>query len=485
MKRQKTKSSLSRRKLLAGVGAAAITAGVVGAWPRDWGTVVAGDRTAKSEYDFFDRGLVPVTKSGWTMPEGVQSDFPSLFSDITADIAIIGAGLAGSSLALHLAEAGISVAVLEARTPGWGASGRNAGHVLPILKDLSVFESFPDKGKRFLAAFRDHHTIPFDLSEKYGIEADAIQSGYLNVMVSEKAQAAFIDNGHAFDAIGLPRPLTVGGSELKQMTGTDYWSHGVLYPNGGRINPYLLSNGLAKAAISQGGKVFANSSATRLDPSGKRWKVSTENGSVTADRVVFCTNAYPADIVPSFANSFYPLTAYALTTLPLEDGATSLILPGGQTLAQAPVDLNPLVKDRHNRLILSSIPRTGSPEDAAWHFKNQLQWIHKVWPESRAMQIELETYWTGRVAMRGKEFPGVYEAQPGVFGLMHFNAWGNVMAPLMGKLFAEGLASGDLTKLPFPIETAQAVKNPGKQDRNIRQWMIPAARQAQRWGILK
>lgn len=86
--------------------------------------------------------------------------------------------------------------------------------------------------------------------------------------------------------------------------------------------------------------------------------------------------------------------------------------------------------------------------------------------------------------MRDKEFPGVYEVQPGVYGLMHFNAWGNVMAPLMGKLLAEGLATDKMDALSFPIEKPVPVKNPGKQERNIRQWMIPAARQAQRMGLI-
>ena len=67
---------------------------------------------------------------------------------------------------------------------------------------------------------------------------------------------------------------------------------------------------------------------------------------------------------------------------------------------------------------------------------------------------------------------------------MYFNAWGNVMAPLMGKLFAEGLAGGDLAALPFPLEKPAAVSNIGKQDRIIRHVMIPAARQAQRWGTI-
>ena len=128
----------------------------------------------------YERGAPPIESSGWTAPTGVLPGYPVLDQELDADVVVVGAGLAGSSLALHLAEAGISVVVLEARQPGWGASGRNAGHVLPTLKDVALFERFPDGGKAFLELFREHHTITFDLARKHGIACDAVQSGYLH-----------------------------------------------------------------------------------------------------------------------------------------------------------------------------------------------------------------------------------------------------------------------------------------------------------------
>lgn len=475
---------MKRRQVLAGTGLVAAAAATGFAWPKQWQPLVEADNAARDTHQLFDRGLVSLDSSGWTKPEGIQSNYPSLEQDINTDVVVVGAGLAGSSLALHLAEAGIGVTVLEARVPGWGASGRNAGHVLPVLKDISVLERFPDGGKRFLEEFREHHTIPFDLAEKHGIECDAVKSGYLNVMTDKSALDAFKAEVAPFERADILQTQTVGGGELAELTGSEYWTDGLLYPNGGRVNPYLLSDGIVRKAIELGAQIFANSAAVELHPTGKKWRVTTLRGSVIADRVVFCTNAYPTDIVSEFVNSFYPLTAYALTTKPLTAEASARIMPGGQTLAQVPVDLNPLVKDRHGRLVLSSIPMVSRPEDADWHYQNQISWLHHIWPETQDMAIELEAYWTGRVGMRDVEFPGVYEVKPGVYGLMHFNAWGNVMAPLMGKLFARGLASGDMAQLPFPIEKPRAVADPGKQDRNIRQWMIPAARQAQRWGII-
>lgn len=446
--------------------------------------LVDADRAARSDAQLFDRGLVPVERSGWTLPEGVAPPYPALAADIDVDVLVVGAGLAGASLALHLAEAGVAVAVLEARQPGWGASGRNAGHVLPTLRDASVFETFPDKGKRFLEAFAEHRTLPFDLQAKHGFDADAVRCGYLNAATSAAAIAKFRRQTAWMEQRGMLNVAELGGDALRRATGSAYWTHALVYLDGGRVNPYRLSNGMAAAAARLGTRIFGNSAAIAIEPVGKRWRVRSEAGSVSADRVVFCTNAYPTDVVPQFAVSFHPVTAYALTTQPLSPEARKLIMPGGQTLAQVPVDLNPTVVDEHGRLVLSSIPAVYKASDARWHFDNQMAWVHRMWPQSRDLGIALETYWTGRVAMRDRQFPGVFEVQPGLYGLMYFNAWGNVMAPLLGKLLAEGLARDHMGELPFPLERPVAVANIGKQDRIIRRLLIPAARLAQRWRIL-
>jgi hypothetical protein len=434
--------------------------------------------------DDFERGEVPIAFSGWTIPQGTSPKWPALDGDAETSVVVIGAGLAGSSLALHLAEAGVAVAVLEARQPGWGASGRNAGHVLPILRDLKALEHFPDGGRRFLDLFRQHLTIPYDLSVKHGIDCDAVRSGYVNGMRSKGAQAAFLRQHAYLERVGIQRLVPLSPEDMQHRLGTGAYPHGVLFEDGGRVNPYLFTNGMIAAAVRFGARVHGDSEALALERMGARWRVRTSRGTVVADRVVFCTNAYPGRIEPAFPTAFYPLTAYAITTRPLPAEALDHILPGGGTFAQAPIDLNPMVRDRHNRLILSSIPRVGRARDADWHFRSQLRWLHRTWPATRSMAIERESYWTGRVALRDRQFPGVFRLDCGVYGLMYFNAWGNIMAPLMGKLLASGLASDNPAGLPFPMETVEPVSMPRKQELLIRHLLLPAARTAQRLGMI-
>lgn len=434
--------------------------------------------------DAWESGSVPVACSGWTTPQGLATPWASLGGDTQADVAIAGAGLAGASLALHLAEAGIAVCLLEARQPGWGASGRNAGHVLPILRTVKPLAAFPGQGKPFLEAFREHRTIPYDLAKKHAIDCDAVRSGYVNGMRTRHAFDAFLRANAYLRDLALQDLVPIAAAEMKARTGSDAYPYGVLFPDGGRVNPYLLTNGMVTAAARLGAQVHGDSEVLAIQPDGKRWRVRTAGGTVLADRVVFCTNAYPTEMETAFAHGFHPLTAYGIATKPLPAAARDLVMPGGGTFSQAPLDINPLVRDRHDRLILSSIPRVGHAADVAWHFASQLHWLHRTWPATQGMPIEVDRYWTGRVAMTKSQFPGFFELHPGVYGLMYFNAWGNVMAPLLGKLVAAALARGDPGTLPLPVTKPEPVSSPRKYEIVIARLLLPAARTAQRLGLI-
>ncbi len=211
----------------------------------------------------------------------------------------------------------MGVVLIEARQPGWGASGRNAGHVLPTLRDPGVFAAFPDGGKAFLEIYREHHTITFTLSQRLGIDCDAVQSGYLQVTHREgtftelKTRARYWreEQGQTVDFLQ--------GADVRDLTGSDWYGYGVRYRDGGRVNPYRFTHGMVAAAERLGVRVFGATEANVLEPEGERWRVRTPGGSVRASRVVFCTNAYPTGIVPAFTDNYYTLTAYALTTAPL------------------------------------------------------------------------------------------------------------------------------------------------------------------------
>ena len=178
-----------------------------------------------------------------------------------------------------------------------------------------------------LDLFREHHTITFDLARKHGIACDAVQSGYLHATTREsvfdklKAKSVYWKEEQGQQVEWLE------GADVQALTGSKYFGYGVLYSSGGRVNPYLFTNGLIAAATARGARVFGESEAIALSRSGNRWRVATAQGAVVADRVVFCTNAYATAIVPQFADNFYPLTAYAVSTKPLPRAALDIVMP--------------------------------------------------------------------------------------------------------------------------------------------------------------
>lgn len=281
---------MGRVGILVGAGGVALGAGLAAGrrWWNKNDALVAADRSAASERDLFDRGLIGVERSGWTQPHGTRPPYAPLKGCVTTDVLIVGAGLAGSSLALHLADAGVSVAVLEARQPGWGASGRNAGHVLPTLRTRSAFDHFTDKGKRFFEAFAEHRGFSFKLAERHRIACDAVQAGYLTVGARKGEIARLRKQTRWMEEAGMLAAVEMGGGELHRESGSTFWDHALLFPEGGRINPYLFTNGMIEAAARLGARVFGDSPALSIARNGNRWTVRTAAGEVTADKVVFC-----------------------------------------------------------------------------------------------------------------------------------------------------------------------------------------------------
>ena len=127
-----------------------------------------------------DTANVRWPSSLWVAVTPPGPDLPELIGTNEADVVVIGGGFTGLSTALHLREAGVDVAIVEAMEPGWGASGRNNGQVIPTLSrpdPEDIVARHGAVGERFVALLRDSASILFDLARRYRIEAEQEQSG--------------------------------------------------------------------------------------------------------------------------------------------------------------------------------------------------------------------------------------------------------------------------------------------------------------------
>lgn len=443
------------------------------------GSIRGGSKTNDSPapYAAYESGTVPIACSAWPAP-AVQQHWPALATDIEADVAVIGAGLVGASLALHLAERGVRVALLEARQPADGASGRNAGQVQPYFGKFEEMMSWPDGGQRFVNYYLQHRNIIFDLCERHGIDGDAARCGLVAAAYREYASMTL--NAKHWRNLGYELEI-VGAGRLRELLGTQRYAFGVHWQDGGRVNPHMFTNGMVAVAARHGAQVFGNSPVTACERVRQRWKVRSARASVIAQTVVVCTNGHFGNaFFPELARTSYPLLACGVATKPLPRTLLELIDPARVAMSQYPLGLYPMVLDGRNRLVTATIPGVGAADQGERYFNYLLRHLHRTWPATRDVRIELDAYWTGMTANSAPAYqaggPRLYRVADGVMALMNFGAGGNVVGPMLGMNLAHALADDRPQDILLPLEAAVALESPGRFEFKIRRVMIPLAR---------
>ena len=270
----------------------------------------------------------------WAATTPGISVFDPLCADARVDVAIVGAGFMGLSAALHLAEQGNSVAVLEAAEVGWGASGRNNGLVAPGLKrDLEEVVRIlgEEAGVRLLRLSGDAPGRVFDLIDRLGIRCDVKRNGWIQA-AHARAALPLIDRrvsawqGLGADVVRLP------DADVPALLGTDYYSGAWLDRRGGSINPLAYVRGLAIAAAAAGAEIFERMAVTAVDRAADGWRVSTNGASVIARAVLCCTNAYNHGLRP-LRGTVIPLRTAQIASVPMTDEQAASIVPGGESVS--------------------------------------------------------------------------------------------------------------------------------------------------------
>jgi glycine/D-amino acid oxidase-like deaminating enzyme len=425
----------------------------------------------------FESGTVAIEHSGWRSADALPAH-PPLEGDVSADVAVVGAGLAGASLALGLAERRVDVALVEAGQPAEGASGRNAGHVEPFLGSLRPLRKWPDAGRRLIDYFVQHRNVVFELCEKHGIDGDAAKTGVLEV--SRTRSAAMARNAEHWRKLGYDVEI-VAGARLQELAGTDRYVLGVYWREGGRVNPYRFTRGMAAAAARLGARVFGGSPVVGCEADGAGWRLATPRGSVRARRVVLCTSGHTGNaFFPELARTQYPLVACALATAPLSPRALAIVNPSRAAMMQHPLGLYPLVIDGRNRLVTSTIPLPGSAHRGDRYFDYFVRFLHRTWPALRDEPIALESYWTGMTANSSsvyrEDYPQLFSVARGVWALANLGTWGNVIGPVLGRNVAQVLADDRPDDFVLPIRRPAPVRFPRSFEWKIRYLAIPAAR---------
>ncbi len=369
-------------------------------------------------------------------------------------VAVIGAGFTGLSAALHLAEAGVDVAVLEAKEVGWGASGRAFGQVVPYLKigHSEILRHYgPERGARVIDTIAAGPDLVFELIARHGIDCWAVRSGLIFAAHApagrrdlERRTAYWQERGALVEMLE--------GADCAAAVGSSLYAAASLDRRGGNLNPFAYARGLARAAVAAGAVIHTHTPVRGIARRDGRWAVEAgANGAaegLTADAVLLATNAYTGGIWPGLRESIIPLRGHGFVSAPLSDNVRQSILPGRQSLTDTRRLFSGVRMLPDGRLHGSAYGPISGPEPAA-DFRRVDGRIRRLYPQLG--RVEWQEAWTGWVAMTTDHVPRVHALAPGVWAGLGYNGRGIAAATLMGReLAARARGAGDDT-LTFPL----------------------------------
>jgi len=386
----------------------------------------------------------------WAATAAPAPDTPPLTADRRADVCVIGGGFTGLSTALHLAEAGVDTVLLETAHPGFGASGRNHGQVVPSYSrdnpDGIVARFGKERGEALNQWVQDSCCLVFDLIRKHGIDCDAIQNGWLMPAHNEERLAVIRAKHDQWAARGAPVAL-LDRDETAAIIGSEHYIGTWLHRNGGNIQPLSYARGLARAALTAGAAVHSASPVQTVTRAGSDWRVTTPKGTVTADKVVVATNAYGGDLWPELARSVVPVRLFQTATAPLSDNIARSILPHGHSISDSRRALWAFRKDRQGRMVSGGTP-IFTFDVRGTQRRMVTEHILKVFPQ--VGEVRLEHIWDGRVAVTTDRLPHLHELAEGVYAGLGYSGRGIAMATGMGKVLAARVRGTPMEGLPVP-----------------------------------
>lgn len=381
---------------------------------------------------------------------------PPLEGETRASVCVVGGGFTGLSTALHLAEAGAEVVVVEAEEPGWGASGRNGGQVNPGLKfDPDRIESDygEDLGGRMLALSYGAPDAVFDLIRRHQISCEARQEGTIRAAIGEANAADVRRTAEQCARRGWPVRF-LDARETAAITGTDRYAGAMVDDRGGDLHPLSYARGLAQAAMRQGARIHGTTPATSLTRAGAHWRVVTPRGAVLAEQVVLATNGYTGDLWPGLRQSVVPVYSSIAATAPLAENVARGILPRRGALYEAGIITVYYRVDRANRLLMGGRGPQRTIRDTG-PIRYLMAYAERLWP---ALKGASWTHgWNGQIAATTDHYPHLHEPAPGLIAMLGYNGRGVAMATVMGREIARRLTGTPADRLDMPLSPIRPI----------------------------
>ena len=381
-----------------------------------------------------------------------------LRGDITADVAIVGAGFTGLRAALELSQQGVNAVVVDAGQIGWGASGRNGGQVNPIAHEAPETirkkwtKLYGDKQaaeytERFTSTYMAAADELFSLVKKHNIECGAEQNGWIRSVHGPAAIPAFEKMLRGWQDAGADIKA-LDAAQVEKMSGSQSYGQGWLANRGGSVQPMSYVRGLADAALRAGASIYSDTPVETLTQQNSQWKLTAATGSIIADKVLLCTNGYSDQLLPGLAQTVVPVISIQAATQVLTEEQSETILPGRQTFADTRRVIFYFKKTAENRLVFGSAGVADELPDAADRARI-IKGLRTVYPQFSDLTVDY--IWGGRIAVTQDHLPHIHQPAAGLFAGLGCNGRGVAMSTVMGRLLAEAAMGKAQSQLPLPV----------------------------------
>ena len=381
--------------------------------------------------------MAPHAPSYYAATANPFPDQPQLVGDCTADVVVVGGGFTGLSAALHAAEAGFSVVLLESQRIGWGASGRNGGQMIPGMRwgaaDLAA--KFGDVRTRELVGLAN---LAGDMVksriERHGIACD-LRHGHLNAAAKP---AHLEDMKRELDCLerllGYQGARIVSAQDVPEYVASSGYHGGYFDANGGHLHPLNYAMGLAGAAIAAGVRIFENSAVTAMDHAGPVI-ATTALGKVTAVHGVLACDAFMGELDPKLGAMTMPVANYNVATAPLGEDRARALIPSGAAISDSKFVLNYYRLSADNRLIFGGGEKY-SPRPPADIEGFVRPYLEQVFPQLKGVGIDYG--WGGMVGVTLNRLPHFGRIGNSFFA-HGWSGHGVLLTTLAGQLIAEAM----------------------------------------------
>ncbi len=378
-----------------------------------------------------------------------------LAGDKAADVVVVGGGYTGLSAALHLAEAGASVILIEAKEIGFGGAGRNVGLInagMWVMPDDLPSALGHVYGERLLDLLGNGPREVMEIIDRHAIDCELTRTGTLHCAVGDAGLKEIEARASQWQTRGAPVEV-LDAAETERRIGSSVYRGALLDRRAGTLQPLAYARGLAHAAVKAGAVIHTGTPALAWQQRNGRHLISTGAGSVTAEWVIVATDAYTTGPFEAVRREQVYLPYFNMATAPLSGNLRHTILPGREGCWDTKEILSSFRMDDDGRLVFGSVGALRGPGTA----------IHKGWAR-RALrrifpqlgEIEFEAEWYGQIGMTDNALPRFHRFADRVVGFSGYNGRGIAPGTVFGKVLARHIL-GEMTEaeLPLPLTTPQ------------------------------